>query len=98
MCQLRSLDPPSPEHIHRLRKELQKMASQTLLPTESTECWDPVNDDDFVVVRSGGGKGNRSNIWLKLGFEMLKWELWGSKKVCLESFHLQEYSRITKVH
>jgi len=72
------------------------MASKSFLPTESTECWDPVNDDDFVVVRSGGGKGNRSNIWLKLGLEMLKWELWGWKQVRLEPFHLRSYSGVTK--
>lgn len=84
MCHLRSLDPPSPESVNHLRKELQKMSAQSFLPSDAIECWDPVNDDDLVEVRSGVGKGNRLNIWLKLGLEIFKWELWGRRKVCLK--------------
>ncbi|KAK3295251.1 uncharacterized protein B0H64DRAFT_143298 [Chaetomium fimeti] len=80
MAHLRNLEPPGPDHIKRLRRELDTLASQSLLPEEATVCWEAANDDDFVVLRSGVDNGGRLNTWIRLGIEILKWELWGRHK------------------
>ncbi|KAH6635825.1 hypothetical protein F5144DRAFT_158796 [Chaetomium tenue] len=80
MAHLKNLEPPSPENIKRLRRELDELASQSLLPEEATRCWEPANDDDFVVLRGAVDKNGRLNTWIRLGIEIFKWELWGRRK------------------
>jgi hypothetical protein len=82
MAHLRNLEPPGPEHVKRLRRELDKLVSQSLLPEDATMCWEEANDDDFVVLRSGVDNGGRLNTWIRLGIEIFKWELWGRHKAC----------------
>ncbi|KAJ2897695.1 hypothetical protein MKZ38_004472 [Zalerion maritima] len=80
MAQLRSLKPPHPTHVKNLRRELERMGKRSLIPDESKECWDSANDDDFVALRNGVGPGGQLYTWIKLGIQILKWELWGRRK------------------
>lgn len=80
MAHLRNLEPPSPEHIRRLRRELDKLTAESLLAQEVTVCWAPDNDDDLAVLRSGVDSGGRISTWIRFGAQMLKWELWGRQK------------------
>lgn len=71
------MEPPDPQHIRRLRAELDKMVTQSRMPKKSTACWDAEYDDDIVVIRSDTRKGGRLGMWIALGIEIIKWELWG---------------------
>jgi hypothetical protein len=85
MANLRALERPSPDHLKRLQHELSKLTARSILSSGLTECWDSAHDDDFTALHSGIDKGSRVNIWIKLGLEILKWELWGRKKVRYKS-------------
>ncbi|KAL8389073.1 hypothetical protein RB595_008810 [Gaeumannomyces hyphopodioides] len=77
LARLRSLEPPTVRHTTRLRAELDKMVSQSHLHRRHLACWDAAHEDDFAAIRSGASKGGRFGLWITLGLEIIKWELWG---------------------
>ena len=82
MARLRGLEPPDVAQVKRLREELSKLSGQAGLDKDSLRPWDSAYDDDLAVLRSGVGKGSRLTNWMKLGIGILRWELWGRRKVC----------------
>ncbi|KLU90332.1 hypothetical protein MAPG_09295 [Magnaporthiopsis poae ATCC 64411] len=76
LARLRSLEPPIAQDTARLRAELDKMVSQSRLHTRHLACWDAAHEDDFAAIRSGTSKGGRFGLWVTLGLEMIRWELW----------------------
>ncbi|KAL8389072.1 hypothetical protein RB595_008810 [Gaeumannomyces hyphopodioides] len=81
LARLRSLEPPTVRHTTRLRAELDKMVSQSHLHRRHLACWDAAHEDDFAAIRSGASKGGRFGLWITLGLEIIKWELWGKHSV-----------------
>lgn len=79
--QLRNLEPPDRSDISRLRRDLAAQSGQWSLPEDSRACWDAENDDDFAVLRSEVGKGNRLIGWVRFALDVIYWELWGNRNV-----------------
>ena len=52
----------------------------------SQACWASENEDDLVVLRNEVSQGNRLFGWFKFMLDVLRWELWGNKRVGLRVF------------
>ncbi|KAK0645408.1 hypothetical protein B0T16DRAFT_139687 [Cercophora newfieldiana] len=80
LAQLRSMEPPNAQNIKRLRIGIDKLVARSLLAEDVTKSWDTAFEDDFAVIRSGANERFRPNMWIRLGFEIFKWEIWGRHK------------------
>ncbi|KAK1757520.1 hypothetical protein QBC47DRAFT_376246 [Echria macrotheca] len=84
LARLRSLEPPSAQHIKALRLELDEMMTQSRQLRNPAACWDAAHEDDFAAIRSGTSKGGRFGMWIALGIEIIKWELWGRHSATID--------------